>query len=247
VVDSVSLEDVSSSTNEQNGKTTEEKNTEAKKKTRSSISYPPYINGYGSIPQLFEKIRQAAVPPKFTQDFVSTVLGMKSSGHRALIPLLKKLGFVDQANLPTEAYRLYRDGAHSGNIMARQLRFTYSDLYQAHEYAHQLSKDDLASKLRTLTGASEEDKNISAVVGTFWELKKLADFDEVQENYKPVQEPPKRVESEQTPEPKIHSHKSRQSNLGISYTINLNLPATTDIEVFNAIFKSLREHIFYGD
>ena len=69
----------------------------------------------------------------------------------------------------------------------------------------------------------------------------------IQENYTPVQELPKRTEVEQTPEPKTHSSKSRQSNLGISYTINLNLPATTDIQVFNAIFKSLKEHIFYED
>jgi len=33
------------------------------------------------------------------------------------------------------------------------------------------------------------------------------------------------------------------SKLGLSYTINLNLPATSDIAVFNAIFKSLREHL----
>jgi hypothetical protein len=33
----------------------------------------------------------------------------------------------------------------------------------------------------------------------------------------------------------------RSINLG--YTINLQLPATSDIAVFNAIFKSLREHI----
>jgi hypothetical protein len=43
------------------------------------------------------------------------------------------------------------------------------------------------------------------------------------------------------------SHKARQTNFGISYTINLNLPATTDVEVFNAIFKSLKENILYED
>ena len=34
-----------------------------------------------------------------------------------------------------------------------------------------------------------------------------------------------------------------RGKLGLSYTINLNLPATTEIEVFNAIFKSLRENL----
>lgn len=245
MVNSVPLEDTDNFMNGQNGETKKEKEAEARKKVRTSINYPPYVAGYGSITQLFEKICQAAVPQKFTQDFVSTVLGMSSSSHRALIPLLKKLGFIDQANVPTEAYRLYRDGTNSGKVMARQLRNAYSELYQAHEYAHKLGKDELASKLRTLTGAAEDDKNIGSVIGTFFELKKLADFDGSQENYTPVQEQPKKAESEQTPDTKIYSQKVRQASLGISYTINLNLPATTDIEVFNAIFKSLKEHIFY--
>jgi hypothetical protein len=31
--------------------------------------------------------------------------------------------------------------------------------------------------------------------------------------------------------------------LSLGYTINLHLPSTSDIAVFNAIFKSLREHL----
>ena len=31
--------------------------------------------------------------------------------------------------------------------------------------------------------------------------------------------------------------------IGLSYTINLNLPETSDIAVFNAIFKSLKENL----
>ncbi len=246
MVNSVSSESINGFIDEQNAETTKDKEIEAKKKVRPSVNYPPYISGYGSISSLFEKIRQAAVPQKFTQDYMSTILGMASSSHRALIPLLKKLGFIDQANVPTEVYRSYRDGTNSGRVMAKQLRSTYPDIYQAHEYAHKLSKDELLSKLKTLTGAAEDDKNIGAVVGTFLELKKLADFDE-QENYMPVQEVSKSVEPEHIPEIKTPQYKSRQSHLGISYTINLNLPATTDIEVFNAIFKSLREHILHED
>ena len=32
------------------------------------------------------------------------------------------------------------------------------------------------------------------------------------------------------------------NSIRLGYTIHLNLPATTDIAVFNAIFKSLKEH-----
>lgn len=40
-------------------------------------------------------------------------------------------------------------------------------------------------------------------------------------------------------------HSSRGTGLGLNlgYTINLNLPATSDPAVFNAIFKSLKEHL----
>jgi hypothetical protein len=31
--------------------------------------------------------------------------------------------------------------------------------------------------------------------------------------------------------------------MNLSYTINLNLPPSTDPEVFNAIFRALREHL----
>jgi hypothetical protein len=34
-----------------------------------------------------------------------------------------------------------------------------------------------------------------------------------------------------------------EGRLRLSYTINLNLPATTEVEVFNSIFKSLRENL----
>ena len=45
-----------------------------------------------------------------------------------------------------------------------------------------------------------------------------------------------------------NSGRNREEEFGggrlrLSYTINLNLPATTEIEVFNAIFKSLRENL----
>jgi hypothetical protein len=242
------LEITDDSLNGQDGNSIKEKENESKKRNRAPINYPPYVSGYGAINELFSKICQAAVPPKFTQDFMTSVLGMKSSSHRALIPLLKKLGFVDQANVPTEAYRLYRDNARSQKIMAQQLRSAYSDLYQTHEYAHELGKEELVSKLRILTGAGEDDRNIRDVASTFLELRKLADFSNGEvENQKAVLESPKQPEFEQNLQIKAPTHKARHASFGISYTINLNLPATTDIEVFNAIFKSLKENILYED
>jgi len=202
------------------------------------VEYPPYVNSYGQLEALFSAIKIAAVPTKFTNDFLSTVLNLKSSSFRAMIPFLKKLGFLDQANQPTQAYKDLRDETQSRYVMGRQIKEGYSTLYTAHEYAHRLTKPQLTSKILTLTGAGEDDKIIPSVVGTFLELCKNADFETTNAPQKP--------ESEKQSLPKLFDQYSKSdsvSKIGLSYTINLNLPATTEIEVFNAIFKSLKEHI----
>ncbi len=201
-------------------------------------NYPPYVNAYGNIPKLFEAIKSASVPPKFTNDFMQTVLGLKSTSYRAMIPLLKRLGFLDPGNVPTQAYRDFRDDAQSGAVMAKRIKDAYGDLYAANEYAHKLNKDEVTSKLKTLTGAAADDEIIPSVAGTFSNLVRLAKFDGARPSAKKNATPPSEDEEIQK-----KTEKGFSGRLGISYTINLNLPATTEIEVFNVIFKSLKQNI----
>jgi hypothetical protein len=208
--------------------------------------YPPYVNAYNGIPRLFEKINTAAVPPKFTVDFLNAVLDLKSSSFRAMIPLLKRLGFLDAANTPTQAYKDFRETSLSGSVMAERLRDAYSLLFKANEYAWKLAKPELISKLRSLIGAAEDDANITSVAATFLELSKLAKW----EGEAPRPKPAGAGESHGGSGGKGGGGRREESDgdgvesgLRLSYTINLNLPATTEIEVFNAIFKSLRENL----
>lgn len=195
--------------------------------------YPPYVNAYNGISTLFQKIKTAAVPPKFTVDFLSTALDMKSSSYRAMIPLLKKLGFLDPGNVPTQDYRDFREDFLSGNVMAERLREAYKSLFQANDYAWKLNKAELTAKLKSLTGAAEDDQYIPSVAGTFLALSKLAKW----EGGTPKKKAPTTDDADKREE------EFTNGQLRLSYTINLNLPATTEIEVFNAIFKSLRENL----
>jgi|SRR5690242_11410419 uncharacterized protein DUF5343 len=204
--------------------------------------YPPYVNAYNGIPTLFQKIKAAAVPPKFTVDFLGTVLDMKSSSYRAMIPLLKKMGFIDPANIPTQAYKDFREDSLSGRVMAERLKEAYKSLFQANEYAWKLNKDELTSKLRSLTGAAEDDEYIPAVVGTFTALSKLATWNGTAPKKKELTTDDNEREPSGEPGPK-RGEEFAAGRLRLSYTINLNLPATTEVEVFNAIFKSLRENL----
>ena len=200
------------------------------------VEYPPYVDAYGQLKELFSKIKEASVPSKFTNDFLYTVLSLKSTSYRPMIPFLKKLGFIDQANAPTKAYVEYRDETKSKIIMAQQMKSAYNQLYTAHTYAHKLKKDEIISKLSSVLGTSKDDKTIPKVAATFLELCKLADFEgeiqsiatnEEKEMVNRVEAPPITI----------------PTKFGISYTINLNLPATNDVEVFNAIFKALKENL----
>jgi len=203
----------------------------------------PYVNAYNSIEKLFGSIRQASVPPKFTNNFLSTMLGFKSSSHRALVPFLKKLEFINQDNVPTETYKKYRDQTESKAVMTEAIRKAYSDLFTADEYAYKLTPQQLKEKIKTITGISEKGSTLNAIVNSFMELVKLADFEGAPPSASSV--PEKEAELEKPSKPR-EEKEGFLNNFGLSYTINLNLPATTDIEVFNAIFKSLKENLL-GD
>lgn len=210
--------------------------------------YPPYVNAYGKISDVFEGIKSASVPPKFTYDFLSTVLGLTSSSYRAMIPLLKKLDFLDQGSVPTEHYKNFRDESISKNVLGAKVKEAYADLYKASEYAHKLDKEKLTSKLKTVLGVGDDDKNIPYVVGTFLELVNLSNFDgkkttKHSQTTKKVEESVTENQQESIRKTREDDHIEIKRKFGISYTINLNLPATTEIEVYNSIFKALKENL----
>lgn len=154
-----------------------------------------------------------------------------------MIPFLKRFGFLDQANVPTKAYSDFRDESKSKFIMAQQINSTYSILFSAHTYAYKLKKEEIISKLSSASGTSKDDKTLPKVASTFLELCKLADFEGRHEAGILTEQ--KEIIPKITPPPPPLA----LTKLGISYTINLNLPATCDVKVFDAIFKSLKEHL----
>ena len=205
----------------------------------------PYVLAPSFIAPIFDAIKKASVPPNFTTDFLQTKLGFKTSSANAVIPLLKKLGFLTQDGAPTERYKNYRHAIHGPATLGDAIREAYKELFMANEYAYKLSREEVEELVKTMTGAKEESRVVAAVVATFDELCKLAEF-EIQ----PVSAIPK-VETEaakieeRAPVSSVQLPVIHGKKLNLSYTINLNLPATTDIEVFNAIFKSLKEHLLH--
>ncbi|KUI28025.1 hypothetical protein AU196_05595 [Mycobacterium sp. IS-1742] len=195
------------------------------------------MNGYGSITKALDGIKSAATPERFTQDFLSTKLGLKGGTPKPVIPFLKRTGFLHSDGKPTDLYTQFRNTSQSGAAAAEALRTGYAALYEINEFAHELNDTDLAGVIVQATGWEESSNTVKAAVGSFKALKAFADFDAKLKDKKEAAPPKKKGQVTEDEE----NRGARELRLG--YTINLNLPPTSDIAVFNAIFKSLKEHL----
>lgn len=202
----------------------------------------PYLQAYGNIKKALDKITKATVPPKFTQDFLATTLDMPGGGARPVIKFLKRAGLLTSEGTPTDLYKQFRNPSFRGAAAAQGIRNAYSDLYVANEYVHNASDKDLKGLIIQVTGLEEDSKLIPAMVASFKTLKEYADFDaDVGADLTQVIDEGKGGDT--VGDQSQRRVLAEDGGLRLGYTINLNLPATTDIAVFNAIFKSLREHL----
>jgi len=210
----------------------------------------PYLAAPGSIIKCLEKISNAATPEKVTGDFVKTKLAIKGGTGGALPAFLKKIGFVNSDGTPTDIYIQFRNPAEAGYAVARAIKIGYKPLYESNEYAHELNDTALKGLIVQVTGQEAKSIIVTYTLRTFKNLIKLADFDittsdstSVENDDKDVKAiTPIRTQTNNEPKPS-----TRKLGMNLSYTINLNLPATSDISVFNAIFKSLKENLLDVD
>ena len=214
----------------------------------------PYLASPGLIDRVLEKIVEARRPERFTRDFLETKLGMTGGSAAALIPFLKRLGFLAQDGTPTVLYDRFRNSQSQGVAMATAMKQAYKDLYDANEYVHDLSPEKLRALITQLTGAEKDARTTQLTVQAFANLKKWSDFDVLlkpesnDDVFAADQKPTDNgMPTLQSAPPNLAPARQHEVDLRLAYTINLNLPESTNPEVFNAIFKALRENLLTGD
>ena len=200
---------------------------------------PPYVTAYGNIAKALKKLKAAQTPPRFTQDFLATKLGLTGGGAKPIIPFFKRAGLLGSDGVPSDRYKRFRNPGQTGKAAAEALRDAFKSLYEVNEYIHDASDDDLLGVIVQVTGLEPTSSTTKAIVGSFKALKDFAIFDADDDQNEEVEE--SEAPDVQTQEDTKHVVLTK--GLGLSYTINLNLPATSDIAVFDSIFKSLKEHL----
>lgn len=211
----------------------------------------PYLNACGNITRGLEKIKTAQTPERFSHDFLSDTLGMRGGSARPLISYLKRTGFLGADGVPTDQYKSFRNPTQSKAAAARALRTGYAPLFKMAEAAHMLDDSKLKGLIVQATGLEANSSSVKGILGSFKALREFAGDAEPE---------PEGVTGDGDTGDSSDGGSEGGSGggagsgggevggqlpvgVGLSYTINLHLPATSEIAVFNAIFKSLRENL----
>src|SRR5205807_4448247 len=95
-----------------------------------AADYPPFMNAYGNVTKILEKIKQAETPTRFTTDFLENVLGFPGGSRRPFLPLAKRLGLIGSDGTPTEIYKRFQNPDRSKGAMAEAIRKGYPTLFE---------------------------------------------------------------------------------------------------------------------
>lgn len=198
-----------------------------------------WVGATNRIPDVFNKIRDGQAPPQVTIQLLKD-WGFSSSNDRAFLPLLKALGFLAPSGQPTQRYHDYRDHSRSKAVMGDALKEAYNDLFLIKAHPTQSDRKAIEGKFKSFHNASD---NVSQLMAkTFFALLSLADI--TSNPPKISEQPPQQLEVETDTINHVPNGTGQMpsSLAGFHYNIQIHLPATKDVEVYNAIFKSLKEH-----
>ena len=204
-----------------------------------------YLNSTKNLESIINSVINAKAPDKFTTKFLED-LGFKSSNDRLVIGVFKALGLIDDNGQPLQRYYEFLDQTQTKKILAIGIQEAYEDLFNLRKDAQALSNEEIKNKLKTLTQGQKSEKVISLMSMTFRALCDLADWtDSSSQNIDstthnpPPADPP--LPQQGAANSQQHGHSDGYMNL--HYNIQIHLPETTNMAVYDAIFQSLRKHL----
>lgn len=118
---------------------------------------------------------------------------------------------------------------------------------QANEYFYRLPDKELLALIVQVTGVESDNRVAALTLSCIKALKAFANLDAASTSFEETEQTSPQELSQRLPSLPIPQAGNGQIGLNLSYTINLNLPATADQAVFNAIFRSLKEHLLSGN
>lgn len=197
----------------------------------------PYTVGTGTFKKALEGIITAERPDKFTRNYMETILNLRGGAAQSVPPLLKKMQFLASDGSPTPLYSKFKTEGGRSQAAFEGLRNAFGELFKRNEYVYRADESVIKDSLVEITGLKRNDPIIRLMYTTFDVIKSFVNTDPTRNQDINIED--SGSTTEQTP----LKHEPQKIKLGLSYQINIVLPETENVAVFNAIFKSLRDNL----
>lgn len=201
-----------------------------------------YLTSTKNLESIINSVINAKAPDRFTNKFLED-LGYKSSNDRLVVGMFKALGLLDDSGQPLQRYYEFLDQTQTGKILAIGIEEAYGDLFNLRKDAQNMSNDEVKNKLKTLTQGQKSDKVIGLMAMTFRAFCDLADWSEETEIQGSSENTA--VQNERTDFAGFEKRGSKvpKTDMNLHYNIQIHLPETTNMAVYDAIFQSLKKHL----
>jgi hypothetical protein len=200
----------------------------------------PYSTSPGVLKKALELIIEAERPDKFGGSFMGTVLKLTGGGARAVPPFLKKMQFIGSDGAPTALYSRFKTKSGRSQAAYEGLRHAFSELFRRNEYVHKADENDVKDIIVEITGLRKTDQIVRLIYSSFEAVRSFITSSVVDQNEEIVGDTDANDSSER---PRGYEAPTLPHNFGLAYQINIVLPETENISVFNAIFQSLRDNL----
>lgn len=200
----------------------------------------PYVSSPGTLRKALESAVQAERPDKFSTNYLATVLKLTGGSAREIPPFFKKMQFIASDASPTLLYSKFKTNSGRSQAAYDGLKNAFSELFRRNEYIHKADENAVKDVIVEITGLKKNDHIVRLMYSTFESVRTFITSD--------VSSAYAATPNEQSRESDGDTNYGDQldssiKGIGLSYQINIVLPETDNISVFNAIFKSLRENL----
>lgn len=199
----------------------------------------PYSTSPGVLKKALEQIIPAERPDKFGSNYMETILKLTGGSARAVPPFLKKMNFIAADGTPTVLYSKFKTDGGRSQAAYEGLRNAFGELFKRNEYVHKADEAGVKDIIVEITGLKKSDSVVRMMYQSFDAVRS---FISGEVSGSPVAENSERPTHDEASVPPT-SGQAGPLPIGLSYQINIILPETENIGVFNAIFKSLRENL----
>lgn len=224
----------------------EKENVESPAATKKAAPIPgdfSYTTTPGKLKSALQAMTVADRPEHVDKDFISAYLGVSGGSAAPIPPILRKIGFLGNDNRPTDRWARFQSESSRAAAALEGLRQGFPEIFKRHTYAHTLDEGKIKDILVEITGRTKGDKVLGQIYGTFEALRSF-----IPPGFQGGGEAKEKPSEDDTSKGDNASGAGAEEEksaraFGLSYHINIVLPETKDVAVFNAIFQSLKQNL----